>query len=464
MKHLLRFLVALPLLLTSLTACIQADELPSTPRGDFEALWKIIDEHYCFFDYKHKEYGLDWNEVHRRYAAQISDSMSKEALFQVLGNLCSELRDGHVNLWTPFNTARYTQWYEAYPTNFDDSLQRVVLGPADEHRTASGLQYKVLPGNVGYIRCSSFNTAIGEGNLHEILRYFALCNALIVDIRSNGGGQLTSAETLASAFTNRTLTVGYLTHKTGPAHDAFSTPKAVRLSPLSGFRWQKPVAVLINRRTYSAANAFTMYMKTIPGVILVGDRTGGGSGLPFSSELPGGWSIRLSASPTLDVNGEHTDSASPRCAQPPRRQRPPQRQRQHDRNGSARTPRAPRLSVESRCSTLTPTHSVNHPPATAPRALLTLYFYPLMNPSSTKSPCVVPHDFAMVREGENGEASYLRTTAFAPQTSVPKTGSEVRSVAQGMKEKTGATLHSQPTTAQALATIGEQVPFRQGGT
>ena len=131
----------------------------------------------------------------------------ERALFQVLGNLCSELRDGHVNLWTPFNTARYTQWYEAYPTNFDDSLQRVVLGPADEHRTASGLQYKVLPGNVGYIRCSSFNTAIGEGNLHEILRYFALCNALIVDIRSNGGGQLTSAETLASAFTNRTLTV-----------------------------------------------------------------------------------------------------------------------------------------------------------------------------------------------------------------------------------------------------------------
>ena len=157
-------------------------------------MWKIIDEHYCFFDYKHKEYGLDWDEVHRRYAAQISDSMSKEALFQVLGNLCGELHDGHVNLWTPFNTARYTQWYEAYPTNFDDSLQRVVLGTADEHRTASGLQYKVLPGNVGYIRCSSFNTAIGEGNLHEILRYFALCNALIVDIRSNGGGQLTSAE------------------------------------------------------------------------------------------------------------------------------------------------------------------------------------------------------------------------------------------------------------------------------
>ena len=307
MKHLLHFLLALPLLITALTACVQADELPSTPRGDFEALWKIIDEHYCFFDYKHKEYGLDWNEVHRRYAPQISDSMSKQALFQVLANLCGELHDGHVNLWTPFNTARYTRWYEDYTTNFDDSLLRAVLGKADEHRSASGLQYKVLPGNVGYIRCSSFNTAIGAGNVHEILRYFALCDALIVDVRSNGGGQLTSAETLASAFTNRTATVGYLSHKTGPAHNAFSTPKPVRLKPLAGLRWQKPVAVLINRRTYSAANAFTMYMKNLPGVILVGDRTGGGSGLPFSSELPGGWSIRFSASPTLDVNGENTE-------------------------------------------------------------------------------------------------------------------------------------------------------------
>lgn len=64
--------------------------------------------------------------------------------------------------------------------------------------------------------------------------------------------------------------------------------------------------------------------------------------------------------------------------------------------------------------------------------------------------------------GGKREASCLRTTAFAPQTSVPKTGYGVRSVAQVMKEKTGAILHIQPTTAPA--TIGEQVPIRQGGT
>ena len=39
----------------------------------------------------------------------------------------------------------------------------------------------------------------------------------------------------------------------------------------------------------------------------MGDQTGGGSGLPFSSELPGGWSIRFSASPIYNAKMQHTE-------------------------------------------------------------------------------------------------------------------------------------------------------------
>ena len=41
-------------------------------------------------------------------------------------------------------------------------------------------------------------------------------------------------------------------------------------------------------------------MRQCPQVTVVGDRTGGGSGLPFSSELPSGWSVRFSACPMFD--------------------------------------------------------------------------------------------------------------------------------------------------------------------
>ena len=43
-------------------------------------------------------------------------------------------------------------------------------------------------------------------------------------------------------------------------------------------------------------------MKCIKNAIIVGDRTGGGAGLPFSSELPNGWGIRFSAAPIFDRN------------------------------------------------------------------------------------------------------------------------------------------------------------------
>jgi hypothetical protein len=33
----------------------------------------------------------------------------------------------------------------------------------------------------------------------------------------------------------------------------------------------------------------------------MGDKTGGGSGLPFNSELPNGWSVRFSACPMFDA-------------------------------------------------------------------------------------------------------------------------------------------------------------------
>ena len=39
-------------LCVALSSCVNEDELPNTRQGNFEALWKMIDEHYCFFDYK----------------------------------------------------------------------------------------------------------------------------------------------------------------------------------------------------------------------------------------------------------------------------------------------------------------------------------------------------------------------------------------------------------------------------
>lgn len=295
-------LICIPLLLLPLFAgCIREEEFDNTPQGNFEALWKIIDEQYCFLDYKQ----IDWDAIHDQYQPLITPNMSSDGLFEVLGNMLAELKDGHVNLYSASNTARYWDWYLDYPRNYDEALVEQYLGR--DYCIASGLKYTILEDNIGYISYTSFSDGIGESNLDEALSYLAACNGLIIDVRNNGGGNLTYSTRLAARFTNERVLTGYILHKTGPGHSDFSEPEPIYVDPSDGVRWQKKAVVLTNRHSYSATNDFINAMRYMPQVTLLGDKSGGGSGLPFTSELPNGWTVRFSASPHLDADKQQIE-------------------------------------------------------------------------------------------------------------------------------------------------------------
>lgn len=289
------------LLLFALTACVGEDDFKDTPMDNFEALWRIIDEHYCFLDYKQ----IDWNAIHTKYEPQVKATKNDENLFEVLGNMLAELKDGHVNLYTTHNVARYWDWYEDYPRNFSEALVEDYLGQG--YRISGGLQYTILDDNIGYLYYGSFSSPVGNGSLSEMLDYFSLCDGLILDVRNNGGGDLTTADRIAARFTNEKTLVGYICHKSGKGHSDFSAPEPIYLEPSDRIRWQKPMVVLTNRHSFSATNYFTSIMRELPLVTIIGDKTGGGSGLPFTSELPNGWGVRFSACPILNAQKEHTE-------------------------------------------------------------------------------------------------------------------------------------------------------------
>lgn len=292
-------------LMLTAVSCVDEEQFSDTPEGNFEALWKIIDERYCFFDYKQHEYGLDWQTVYNKYKVRARGDMTSAQLFEVLSDMLAELRDGHVNLSASHDFGRYWTWHEAYPANFSDTLLRRYLGT--DYKIASGLDYRILDDNIGYVRYESFSDGIGEGNLDEVLSFMLLCRGLIIDIRNNGGGDLTNAEKLAARFCQEKTLVGYIQHKTGKGHSDFSALEPRYLEPSSRIRWHKPVCVLTNRHVYSAANEFVSQMKSLPTVQIVGDRTGGGAGMPFSSSLPNGWTVRFSAVPIYDAQKHNTE-------------------------------------------------------------------------------------------------------------------------------------------------------------
>ena len=291
-----------------LNSCVK-EELPSsdTPQNNFEALWRIMDEHYCFFDYKKQELGVDWDEVHSRYAKKITSSMNRLQLFEVLCQMIGELKDGHVNLGSAFDYGRNWSYYEDYPDNFRADIIDNYLGRGTDYQIAAGLKYRILDDNIGYVRYESFTDGAGDGNIAYMLDALKGCHGLIIDVRNNGGGSMEEARRLASHFTNESVLVGYVRHKTGKGHNDFSAEEPLYINPSSSVRWQKPTVVLTNRRCFSATNDFIKCMQEMPLVTILGDQTGGGSGMPFTMELPCGWSVRYSAVVFLDSHHQHTE-------------------------------------------------------------------------------------------------------------------------------------------------------------
>jgi len=286
----------------SFTSCEKADVYTMNPKANFDALWRIIDEHYCFFEYKN----VDWNEVYKKYDSQVSDTLNQYELFDLLGEMLGELRDGHTNLISSFDIARYWAWYENYPRNFDEDILDKYLG--SNFKIAGGVRYRQLADNkVGFMHYGSFSSTISDSQLNEIFLHFKDCKGLIIDVRDNGGGALSNSDRIASRFLTEKITAGYIMHKTGPGHNDFSSPFLIELEPSKYIKWHRPVVVLTNRHSFSATNDFVNKMRYLSHVTVMGDCTGGGSGLPFNSELPNGWRVRFSASPMLDVNKQITE-------------------------------------------------------------------------------------------------------------------------------------------------------------
>lgn len=301
----MKFFLIIFTVLFSLSSCIdEPTQQPDNHKGNFEALWKIMDTRYCYLDYKN----INWDSVHTVYETRMDTSMTDFELFDLFGEMLGELKDGHVNLYSNFNRSRYWKWFTDYPSNFNNNLiyNNNYLG--FDYLAVGGMRYaKIFNNKVGYIYYGDFSDRFSDTNISYIFSYFKDCEALIVDVRNNGGGYLDLSEQFASYFFTAETVTGYMQHKTGNGHSDFSEPVAIKTPTHKNIKWQRPVAVLSNRMSYSATNSFVSRMKLVPNAVIVGDSTGGGGGLPISSELPNGWMVRFSSSPMFDASMQHIE-------------------------------------------------------------------------------------------------------------------------------------------------------------
>ncbi len=278
----------------------------------FHSLWTTVDENYTFFTAKN----IDWDSVYTVSRPLVSDGMRSDSLFNVLADMLSALRDGHVNLQAGFDLSRYWEWYLNYPQNFNFSLiERNYLG---DNYQISGPFYHRMIDSIGYVYYESFEDNVSESIVDYLVTLYSsrvnnnndttIVKGLIIDVRDNGGGKINNAETIASRFTTEKKLVQYWQYKDGPEHDNFTKPIPKYLEPGGEFQYRGLVVVLTNRSCYSATNFFAQIMKSLGNnIVILGDSTGGGGGLPVNRELPNGWVYRFSSTVTTTLTGENIE-------------------------------------------------------------------------------------------------------------------------------------------------------------
>lgn len=304
MKKLYYTLIIIVLLITTSCERIFMDSNPqSTPTGIFEQVWTFADQNYSFFEYK----GIDWDKVKAEYHAKISDDMNEEALFDTLANMLFLLRDGHVNLNSDFNRSRNWHWYLDYPANYDFALIERNYYKHKEQYVGSFILMDFE--DVGYIHYKSFSYFVSQSDMDYVKEKFMNRKGMIIDLRNNGGGSLSNVYTIAENFIDEETTVAYEQYKNGPGHDDFGEKEYFTLSPVEDSEpYTKPVVILTNRLCYSATNFIVTLMRELPNVTIIGDRTGGGGGVPTFTELSNGWVLRVSSSRLFTLGGFNVEN------------------------------------------------------------------------------------------------------------------------------------------------------------
>lgn len=133
---------------------------------------------------------------------------------------------------------------------------------------------KVLDQNVGYLKLTEIR--INKSNLEDLyshMRKMEGTKALIIDLRDNGGGGSEAGAVLESYF----LPAGTPTLRFTTRDGNYTTDSTVTW--LKEKTYDKPVFIIVNNRTVSAAEAFAFVLQQNKRAKVVGERSAGAANM-----------------------------------------------------------------------------------------------------------------------------------------------------------------------------------------
>jgi retinol-binding protein 3 len=192
-----------------------------------------------------------------------------------------------------------------------------MLGSAEASKVNFGFErLQRLPGNIGYLDLRFFT---GDRDAKDVavatMNWLAHTDALIVDLRRNGGGDPEMIRFIQSYLFDQPTLLNTLHWRDDKAAGGFRIDEFRTSDQVQGRRYggKKPVWVLTSHYTFSGGEEFTYNLQALKRGTIVGESTGGGAHPGGRFDLGHGLQVHLSTgramNPLTGKNWEGTGVA-----------------------------------------------------------------------------------------------------------------------------------------------------------
>ena len=318
MKTIIKYSIVL-FALISFASCEKAmlgEETSNDPVNNFEIFWNDFDQHYGLFEAR----GWDWNSVYQEYQPQVTSETTDAELWDIFSQMIKTLDDSHTVLFD-FDNDRYIASGQDENETVDEEFSRDLVetkyldyltrieGIAPNETTDDDIfSYgEFTDKNIGYIHLRGFY-GFDANKIEEIMATLKDKAAIIFDVRGNNGGDADLGYRIAGEFADGEHFVYTSETRNGPNHDDFGEKFEYYAKPQGSEQYLKPVIILTDNNSVSAAEEFLFFMKAFDAVTQIGTESSGDlSDVSMRRFLPNGWEYQYSTQMYLTPDGKSID-------------------------------------------------------------------------------------------------------------------------------------------------------------
>ena len=328
-------------------SCVENDNLEKSanPLFNFDYFAKTVEQHYAFMELNN----IQWEALYNEQRAKLDNNSADVELFLIIEETLEKLNDNHAFLEATNEVHDAVDLLIANDEN-DDVTTLPEYGDlylakevTDHHleinmtKDSWLIDWGMLTDKIGYIQVKTMwlyadieipqnlIDSIGyvdayikvrhelyEGAyikkevegvrriMDEVMTDLRSAEAIVVDVRFNGGGQDAVSCEILRNFSDEKTQIWTQHFRDG---DMYTDPEKIFLG-YSENAYTKPVYVLTSPKTGSAAECFSLATMSMDHIKRIGDNTDGAMSTTLDKTLPNGWVFSISNQVLMDNHGK----------------------------------------------------------------------------------------------------------------------------------------------------------------